>query len=737
MTPSGRRTTWAAAPLLVGLAGSAGLLESVRGPTLSPPAPAARPVRARVLDEVLVHDVRRLGVNLGTWRSWGAEQLGREVLQNPGFEGTIDRALVVVRRADATGFTDDDRRQARPDGFWRGATFEVRTGPSAGRSGRIAASHAAGPDGFPSFETEGAAPAFDGGEVIALTRIDDSALPARWEVEGDSAVVGDDIRPGSPGRRSLAVRVGPARSARISYHLDGISRRAGRMLPFDGRWKLSFWARGAAGSPALRVRLWRDGAPAMLERTVEVEPRWRRTEIEFSPDDTGPPAPAQLRFEVTGAGELRLDDAELVELDGPPGAFRSAVVDALRALRPSFLRDWQGSQGATLANRTAPLLARRMVRASTRTEETIFETSIGDLLDLCAQVGASPWIVAPTTWSDSEWRALGEMLRVRAPTERFGEVIVEFGNENWNPLSRTAGISDPIAHGAAASRAFGLLRGAAGPGVALRTAVNGQFANPRAAVRVARETPGADLLAVAPYFLYDLDSGLTSQGRLDALFPDASGNLGTLSEGNRGGTELAVYEVNLHATGGNAPPAERDPVVAGAASGTAFARRVLDTQAAGARRIAAYELAGYDAFTKDRGLTKLWGLVRDLGGTRRLRPTGLAVSLLDRAMEGNRHGVVVEEDGLTVAAYRSQRGWSVVVASSRPDAAAIDLALPTGDSAPSPRTRLVLESPGPWHTNEDAEEVRIREAAIVPGTDSIRVDVPPAGLVVLVPDGTA
>ncbi len=51
--------------------------------------------------QAITTNAPRLGINLGEWVSWGASQYPLNVLKNPGFEGTIDRAIVIVKSADS------------------------------------------------------------------------------------------------------------------------------------------------------------------------------------------------------------------------------------------------------------------------------------------------------------------------------------------------------------------------------------------------------------------------------------------------------------------------------------------------------------------------------------------------------------------------------------------------------------------------------------------------------------
>ncbi|HXD91155.1 MAG TPA: hypothetical protein VNU00_08840, partial [Candidatus Binataceae bacterium] len=80
-------------------------------------------------------NVPRIGLNLGLWKTQGAQQFSSNVLMNPGFEPLLDRAIVIVKETASGGFSDNDPTLARPDNFWNGATFQVRTGISAGQGG--------------------------------------------------------------------------------------------------------------------------------------------------------------------------------------------------------------------------------------------------------------------------------------------------------------------------------------------------------------------------------------------------------------------------------------------------------------------------------------------------------------------------------------------------------------------------------------------------------------------------
>lgn len=697
--------------------------------------------RFRVEAQTVSPGLKRLGINLGNWTSWGAEQLPSNVLKNPGFEGLVDRAIVIVKRTDRQRFADDTSWLGREDGFWAGARFEVRTGKSAGRQGLIADSRRAAADGLPEFITVNETPTLAPGDVIALTRQTDTELPTQWWMPQESqntVFVGNDKRPGSNGVRCVSFRPTPGRSAEIISYLDAIGERAGKLLPVKGLWRLSLWSRASEGNASLTVEFLRQGSPAFLSKTFSPTREWTQTTFEFSADDKGPAAILELHLRSSSdSGNILLDDVELGAAQNGAFPFRAEVVNALKQLRPGYLRDWQGQLGDTLENRLAELFARRSSRYRPG-NETDFGYSLPDFLTLCASVQANPWIVIPPTFSDEELIGLGRFLATQAG--RFEEIIVEFGNENWNQLFRPAGIPDPQTHGEAAERAFQKLREGAGTQTPLRTVVNGQHANPEYALRFAKQAPSADILALAPYFQPTLFAGVPQSQSLEALF---AGDHGLLSESVNGiramGKEVGVYEVNLHTTDGNARSEERDPITASAAAGSALAKVMLDALALGVRRQCVYTLAGYDGWLNDRSdFVKLFGVVRDLGATERVRPTGLAMAMLNQALPGDlmrsiHLGGPDNAQDVSIYAFRSAAKWSVVAVSSAAVERTVIISFPpTRDNAP-PQILLRLDAPAPGTTNEFANDVRISRENLAQTGTSISFQLPAYGLAVLIP----
>jgi hypothetical protein len=698
---------------------------------------------ATVTEQVLVPNVSRFGVNLGGWSFWGPDQFSSNILKNPGFEGLIDGAIVLPAHSDKTSdsFDDNPAFTARPAGFWDGARFSIRGGAHAGKEGMITRSLQSNDWGLPAFlaRPEDAIP--DPGDPVALLKDTETELPTQWwyvKEPGTSFLPEpEQRRPGSPGTRSLRIAAGSLPATLASYFDSMSDRGAGKLLPLDGSWELSFWSRLDQGNATLHVSFERQGSAAILSRDIPLTSSWTNNRITFSAYDSGPPGTVALRFQVTGApyGEVLLDDADLRRAEDAGQPFRHEVVSMLERLHPAYLRDWQGQLADTLRNRTAPAFARKAYRSRPGGEDqTDYGYGLRDFLDLCVRLRAAPWIIVPTVFDDNECAGLGDYLAAQKDLRIFPEILVEFGNENWNPLFRSAGIPDPAAHGQASGRCFAAIRKHA-PHAGIRTVMNAQAGYPEGAARYARAGQNHDIVAIAPYFLYSLPAGLPLEQRMAQLF-GRDGNVPQIDTTARSlGKELAVYEVNLHTINGDAPPEERSPVVAGMAAGSALARNMLDALSLGVRRQCVYTLTGFDAkLTSRPGTVPLWGLARDLGPTQRLRPTGLALQLLNTVLRGDL--MEVRRRGAPdtfVYALRSGREASAVLVSSAPDERRVTVQFPRTPDGIMTLQRLVSRTQ--TSTNEDAEGVRI-ETETVPLLDSrVTVTLRPWSMAVLTASG--
>lgn len=589
----------------------------------------------------------RYGVNLGSWTTWGAEQLSAHIVKNPGLQPGIDRSLVVVARIDGKTFVDDAPWAARPDGFWQGARYAVLAGAARGMTGVVSAPPA--PETAPAASGVAARPAAETraplalspwpaglarGDVVALTRDDPDTLPMWW-LTGDVRALAGAGPSGGP-----AARVdGTHGVAALRQYFDMLGPRAGKLLPLDGRWRLSLRVRAAQGAPRIALRFGRDRAPALVDRTLAPRAEWQAVRIDFDARDPGPAGPVTLSIEVADGAAL-FSDIDVEDLDAGPGGFRGPVVDTLRTLRPGYLRDWQGQLADGAGDRFGERFDRHPTRYRAGDAEWQYGYDAGAVFALSAAVGARPWLVVPTTFDDRDATAFGRRIAEFARRDGIDETVVEFGNENWNALFRPAGIMDAATLAARADRVFALIRAAAGRTV-LHCVVGGQYANPGGVAQLASASRGADGIAVAPYFLYRMDAGERLDMALDdALTADADGPA-RLAAGLRGtGKALDVYEVNFHTTLGDAPASARAAVLASPSAGAALAARLISATLAGSRRQAVYSLAGFDTLLSaprvpdNDALVPLWGIARDLAVPDQLRPTGVALAMLNEIAGG-------------------------------------------------------------------------------------------------------
>ncbi len=659
---------------------------------------------------LLDFELPRYGLNLGGSGTWGAEQLRANVLGNPGFEAVLDRSILVVSAVDGARVVDDSAWLARADGFWRGGTYDIRSGAAAGTQGRIIDSRKP-VGGGTEIVLDGPVGQLGSGDVAVLTRtVDPEPAPAWWTGRG-SQIAGteEDRRPGSPGRRALRLLATPERPAELLHYFDNIADRAGKLLPVRGRWKLELWARSSSPAARLQLHFDRNGHEVFLDVELAPTPDWQQHVFEFEGRDDGPPGVLTLSVRAT-RGEVLIDDAYLGEISPGAGGFRRAVVDTLKTLRPGFLRDWQGQLGDTLDNRIAGSQGHRPVRYRPGEGEIQNHYGLADFFALCAEVGAQPWVVAPTTLDDDEWRRFGAWLRTAADRHRFDTIMLEFGNENWNELFRPAGIPRAAAHAAVADRAFRLLREGSRGDARIVTVANAQFVNPDSPRDIGLRSGEASRIAVAPYFLYTLDAGTTLAGAQRAAFRESDELIRQeAATAAHQGKRLAVYEENFHTTLGNADPSLRNALVTGATSGPALARRLLQGTLAGIREQAVYRLAGFDSYVQEgKGLVRLWGVTRDLSVADRLRPTGLALSMLNRVAGGGAQAMACSGApcaGLTAVAFDQGRRLAVVSARDEP----ASLSLPC---AQEELQLELLDGSLPEPNNEEDVEVMARTAAL-------------------------
>jgi hypothetical protein len=708
----------------------------------------------KVHSSPIFQKTEKLGLVLSGRSSYGAAQYFRNVLLNPGFEGIVDRILLIVDKQDGNSITDRGG-SSYENTMWNGASYEVLSGSSRRTKGFIAKQEGA------TYTFKGDAPSLKQNDVLSITKTYDFYQPypsfaadpvPQWWIAKESAgkikVDPNEHRPLSPGKQSVVFLAEKKDQAKLLFYLDATaSVQLGKFLLINGRWRLSFWMRSDTEEGDLSIFFSRIGNPhnIFFSKEIPVSTEWKEYVFDFECKDDGPPSTVQLDFIAQPRGEsikLWMDDVFLGPLennDNDNKIFREEMLETIAKFQPSYIRDWQDQAGDDFNNRIADVYGRKCCVTHTGGgNSTQFCYSLLDLFDLCDKLHANPWIVIPPVFTEKELTDFGLFLTKEASKGRFRSVAIEFGNENWNWFFRPTGIPYPEAHGPVAQRAFELISQAAGNKVHLRKIVNGQYVNLGMSIPYAELTPNCDTLAVAPYYYYEMNASADPEVHLKNMFaqnmPDDSINFmkETAKRLKAIKKSLATYEVNMTTLMGNAPPEERNPVVCGAASGSALAKRALECLFQGAEPQCVFNFAQFSTKTwSNAGEAKLWGIVRDLSPTRRLRPTGLAVQMLNLALGGSLHEAVSPaEQQLTIAAIQKPTEWNAAIVSANNSEKKITLEFPD-DAKKMPNVLCTLSANSPFDTNETEEKVRIAASPLKVEGRIAHVTIPAWGFVVL------
>lgn len=703
------------------------------------PMRAEEPIPLQVSAAPAVYRPSRIGINLGHYAPSGTAQILRNQIPNPGFEGTVERAVLIVSQANPNSFSDE-AGLGYEDNYWSGATFIVHTGSMAGLRGIIKRSLKSGEKGFPQYFSDKPLPEIPVNSVIVLTRSAQNAL-AFWEVNDPALVSHEaDARPDSPGKQSVRLSATRISSGSIRTSLDRTAIREGSFVLRHTPWRLTLWARTDTPMAELTILLRRqDQHTAVFEQTIYPTTDWLEYSFDIpAGEQSAAPLVLSMRALKPGAS-VWMDDLSLEPQEHEASAFRQVVVELLKSYRPSYIREFP-HLADTFENRIAPPFARKSVlyRSIGMSPQAIYDYSLGEFLDLCEAAGAYPWIVVPLTFSDDECAQLGQFLVKNAHKKRFGDLILEFGADNWNWLFRPMTLPYPDIYGQAASRAFAIIKRQAQSAVNVRYFVNGPYSTFRDALKYFDKTTGADGLAIAPYFFPSLQKAVPDSEILRMLFKKETRLSQTLSDHLFSKQKyLTVSEVNFHTLQGDAKSYERNRLVAGAASGGVLVKHVLEQFYSGADPVLVNGLVGLYAPTEQENEeVALWGVIRDFGPPARWRPTGLALMMLNQVIGGNLYALISPEDTgargkhLTSAAFKRENGWTAALVSAEEKPVTVKISFPK-DEHPLPQKMFKLEASDPFQTNETEVHVRIVEADFEVEGRTIQFVIPPWGFVVL------
>lgn len=623
-------------------------------------------------------NVKRLGMNISFHTYYDSRLMMKELcFRNPGFEGLLFQSILPVATATATTMTDTNAYTQWRDGYWDGATCEFITGTARGRTTRISR-YVSAPDGQATvgssytFEDSGAIPA--AGDLFILRRAaNENPQAGWWDTSTGVTITGEtaDLAPDTPGRQALrAVSTTAGGALRLASNIDTWPNIS--FIQLNGNYRVSFKAKSRSGTNTVAVRVQR-GNTVLLSQNVTLATSWTTQTLTFGASETGNALGAiSLSLSTSGQFELLLDDVSFTQTDSSPSnptPFRDPVVDALRQFRPAIVRGLQTTLGDTLDNALAPLLARRRSGYTTYgMDEPNMGYNFHEFLELCAHVGAEPWMTFPVVFTEAEMRNFIEYLagpatspygarraargQARPWTEVFSKIHLEFGNESWNATNYLGGaITNPARYGARGGELFAQARSSPWFSTEKFNLILGAHGSETVpALSIHNASAQHDALAVDGYFFTEVNNFASDEEIFGSLFaaPEAYnttlylGEMGRRMRSSSRPVPLAVYEGNINTTRGaifgsqSALTAATASLGAGLAVAHDYLMRMKLLQM---RDQCVFNLGGYVVRSPDaahpNNVSYIWGTVLDMGVTNRKRPTYLATQLANEAIAGD------------------------------------------------------------------------------------------------------
>ena len=415
--------------------------------------------------------IKRLGINLGGQSFYDSGQLMRNLIfRNPGFEGQTWQSILQCTAVTVSSCTDQDPWASWAADFLKGASFEFIYGAAKGETGTVAgntvSAATAGNGTNPNYGMTvnfssplSRAPAVGDYFIVKMT-MPGNAQAGWWPgTSGGGALLTDttDIAPDSPGKQALEMSAAQSgQSVDVTAWFDTWGSRS--FVQLNGTYTLTFKAKGLGGSNQLNVLVQRlasspHGIESFIDQNVTLTNQWQDYSYSFSASEDGTYlGPAQVAFSIAGASAY-LDDVSLTEQAAPdnPTAFRNAVVDTLRQLKPGVLRymDSGADFGSSIDNMLAvPYARQRAGYGEEAMEQDDIPIGLPEFLTLCQAVGAEPWYTVQAGLSPTEMQHLIEYLggaastpygTIRASlgqsapwTSVFPKIHLELGNEIWN-----------------------------------------------------------------------------------------------------------------------------------------------------------------------------------------------------------------------------------------------------------------------------------------------------------------
>jgi alpha-L-arabinofuranosidase len=801
-----------------GVSGAGGTAGAAAGAGGSAEWPTLQGPTLEVTDTVVTAGVQHFGINLGSDNYWDSV-LNRNRIKNGGFEGVMYRHIARGPGGDAQSLYDwndytyapsaDDEELS--DRTWldiaTGANAWVLAGDRAWQSEVIdRVEHAVMPgresdgerlrfvfaDSGPEVGASGGATLDEVG--LLLEKVEPAGFVGQhggplWTFASSGARIttaGTDLPPGTTGSAVAVIEAPGSETAKLMYPL----------LPADlvdpnGTWRISFWAKGD-GTLSIGYGPWgdpRDPSPVALSGEWQYFEDLAMMVSDYADDSLN------LHLSVTG-GTVMLDDvAAYLEGDTNPTTFRDDLVELLGQLEPGSLRylHMGGSSVDNLLGRDHERMAFDFHRnvppdsalpwpphPNTNGGAEIHPYGMHEFLELCAQLGAQPWLCVPGTSFPAEMENLMEYLagpasspygQIRADrgqaqpwTEVFDQIHIEMGNEAWNWAEAYAygGWNGPEYWSALFTAAKEKLSEYAGANAQVRFHIGAQNYNTwLGAQLVEQHGAAADAYAIAPYVIHEMndeqaafdDEQLFSWAFAWVWYLNTGGpmqaNWDMIQDSVNPNLEISVYEVNHHITGGSAPTEPRNRIV----TSIGGALNILNHMLLMVERYDVRVQNFFSLFQREYDGVGLWGSVLSARpDDPRYRPTFQALMLANQVLEGDLvavtrsgedptwhesldyDGTAVEVDVPFVHAYATRNGTVrglILLNLHRTDALSVQLELAAEPSGAATRWTLEAASVAANNELDHAPEVSIQEASVTGFADGHTVDLPPHSLTVL------
>ena len=673
--------------------------------------------------------MQRVGIDLGEETYYGPSWFRSNVLENPGFEPVESGRAIDVTSPTSTSFCDSSNSYLFPRDFYDDATFEVVYSSDAsnvGSVGKITGYDPTGEgcsNGNPKWtysadfavEPDDIVVTHTSGSLLSVAE-GCSSSPACgpvamwWFGDDPQWNTSTDQEPNGDGVQSLQLGLDGA-SHKVDYYFDPMTPQGHANFLINKEWKFTIFSKAVQSTaPSCTATLRRIGGAAYFSHTWTPRSSWKETRVSFKGADTLSNATETADLTITCSGDsgaIRLDDAYL----GPvasDGAWRPAVVNALKRLHPGYVRDDQGTRGDSYANIVSDASARQLTFYS---DDTVFHDaySIPEFLDLNSRIGSRPWISIPVTLDDAEYTDLGKTLAALQELYNFPELLIEFGNADatgscGGACFNQGGSLSEAAYAAIATRAFALIQAGAGAGANLKYVGSARWEtappNDGNAQYMASVLPTAQYIGVAPYWdrCQDSDSGLAADeaNLWDDLDDDTDPAVMSLatSDVQAHGQRLAFYGLGPDTLAGSDDAGGRTVIVAGAGSAGAEAQTILRGLTAGVSVINSSEFTqiemsgtnNYAAACAEPPTGTYVPIRGDLSfiDTPVVRPRGLAMQLLnDYAIGGDFYPVDGAPKGVTIGAFLQSDGWHVALTNSNPTPVKVSISFPNS-SRPLP-----------------------------------------------------